>query len=53
MSFSAFNSFLKKLAFQRSKSQLKDLPFISAFNFLTFQLKNQLKNKNKHVILEK
>jgi hypothetical protein len=39
MSFSAFSLFLQKLAFQRSKSQLKNLPFVSAFDFSTFQLK--------------
>jgi hypothetical protein len=27
MSFSAFNLFLQKLTFQRSKNQLKNLPF--------------------------
>jgi hypothetical protein len=39
MRFSIFSSFLQKFAFQRSKSQLKYLSFISAFTFLTFQLK--------------
>jgi hypothetical protein len=36
MNFSAFISFLQKLVFQRSKSRLKSLPFIPAFNFSTF-----------------
>jgi hypothetical protein len=39
MSFSAFSSFLQKLAFQRSKSQLKILSFVSVFSFSAFQLK--------------
>jgi hypothetical protein len=39
MSFSAFSSFLQKLAFQHSKSQLKNLPFVSVFSFSASQLK--------------
>jgi hypothetical protein len=39
MSFSAFSSFLHKLAFQRSKSQLKNLLFVPDFDFSAFQLK--------------
>jgi hypothetical protein len=39
MSFSALKSFFQKLAFQRSKNQLKSLPFVSAFSFSNFQLK--------------
>jgi hypothetical protein len=39
MSFSAFSSFFHKLAFQRFKSQFKNLPFTSAFNFSAFRLK--------------
>jgi hypothetical protein len=39
MSFSAFSSFLQTLTFQRSKSQLKILPFVSAFGFSAFRLK--------------
>jgi hypothetical protein len=38
MSFPAFSSFLHKLAFQRFKSQLKSLSFISAFGFSAFRL---------------
>jgi hypothetical protein len=38
MSFLAFSPFLQKLAFQRSKSQLKSLPFVSAFSFSAFRL---------------
>jgi hypothetical protein len=38
MSFLAFSSFLQKLAFQRSKSQLKSLSFVSAFDFSAFRL---------------
>jgi hypothetical protein len=38
MSFSAFSLFLQKLVFQRSKSQLKSLPFVSTFGFSAFQL---------------
>jgi hypothetical protein len=37
MSFSAFSSFFQKLTFQRSKSQLKNLSFISAFALSAFQ----------------
>jgi hypothetical protein len=39
MSFSAFSSFLHKLVFQRSKRQLKNLLFVSAFSFSIFRLK--------------
>jgi hypothetical protein len=39
MNFSAFSSFLQKLAFQRSKSQLKSLSLVPAFGFLAFRLK--------------
>jgi hypothetical protein len=39
MSFSVFSLFLQKLAFQRSKSQLKNLPFIPDFGFSDFPLK--------------
>jgi hypothetical protein len=39
MNFSVFSSFLQKLTFQRSKSQLKNLPFVSVFVFSAFQLK--------------
>jgi hypothetical protein len=39
MRFSAFSSILQKLAFQRSKSQLKSLLFVSAFGFSAFRLK--------------
>jgi hypothetical protein len=39
MSFSAFSSFLRKIVFQRSKNQLKNLLFISGFDFSAFQLK--------------
>jgi hypothetical protein len=39
MSFPTFSSFLHKLTFQRSKSQLKSLLFVPAFGFLSFQLK--------------
>jgi hypothetical protein len=38
MSFSAFSSFLHKLAFQHSKSQLKSLPFVPASSFSAFWL---------------
>jgi hypothetical protein len=38
MSFSAFSSFLQKLAFQRFKSQLKSLLFVPAFGFSAFWL---------------
>jgi hypothetical protein len=38
MSFSAFSSFLQKLPFQHSKSQLKSLLFVRAFCFTAFQL---------------
>jgi hypothetical protein len=38
MSFSAFSSFLYKLAFQHSKSQLKSLPFVPSFGFSAFGL---------------
>jgi hypothetical protein len=38
MSFSLFSSFLQKLAFQHSKSQLKSLLFVPAFGFLAFRL---------------
>jgi hypothetical protein len=48
MSFSAFSSFLQKLTFQPFKTQLKNLSFIATINFSAFQLKNQLKNRNKH-----
>jgi hypothetical protein len=47
MSFSAFSLFLQKLTFQRSKSELKSLLFISAFAFLAFWLKSQLRSRNK------
>jgi hypothetical protein len=43
MSFSAFSSFLHKLTFQRFKSQLKNLSFVSAFNFSAFRLKKSAK----------
>jgi hypothetical protein len=46
MSFSTFSSFLQKLAFQRSKSQLKSLPFVSAFDFSAFRLE-KLAEKQK------
>jgi hypothetical protein len=39
MSFSPFSSFLQKLTFQCFKSQLKNLPFISTFDFSAFWLK--------------
>jgi hypothetical protein len=39
MRFSAFSSFLQKLAFQRFKSQLKNLSLIPVFVFSIFQLK--------------
>jgi hypothetical protein len=48
MSFSTFSSFLQKLAFQRSKSQLKSLLFISAFGFSAFQLE-KLAEKQKQI----
>jgi hypothetical protein len=38
MSFLAFSAFLQKLAFQRSKSQLKNLPFVPAIGFSAFQV---------------
>jgi hypothetical protein len=38
MRFSAFSSFLQKVAFQRSKSQLKSLSFVFAFGFSAFRL---------------
>jgi hypothetical protein len=47
MSFSAFSSFLHKLAFQRSKSQLKSLPFVSAFGFSTFRLKKPAEKRKR------
>jgi hypothetical protein len=47
MSFSAFSSFLQKLAFQRSKSQLKSLPFVPAFDFLAFWLKKSTEKKEQ------
>jgi hypothetical protein len=40
MSFSAFSSFLQKLAFQRFKSKMKSLPFVSTFGFSAFRLEN-------------
>jgi hypothetical protein len=46
MSFSAFISFLQKLAFQHSKSQLKSLSFVSIFGFSVFQLE-KLAEKQK------
>jgi hypothetical protein len=39
MSFSVFSPFLQKLAFQRYKSQLKNLLFVSTFDFLVFRPK--------------
>jgi hypothetical protein len=51
MSFSDFSSFLQKLAFQCSKNQLKNLPFVSAFGFSAFQLKSQLRSRNKQASL--
>jgi hypothetical protein len=39
MSFSAFSLFFQKFVFLHFKSQLKSLPFVSAFDFSTFQLK--------------
>jgi hypothetical protein len=39
VSFSDFSSFLQKFAFQRSKSQLKNLMVVPTFGFSAFQLK--------------
>jgi hypothetical protein len=39
MSFLAFSSFLHKFTFQRFKSLLKSLLFITVFDFSTFRLK--------------
>jgi hypothetical protein len=49
MNFSAFSSFFQKLAFQRSKSQLKNLPFVSTFGFSAEKVswKSQLRSRNK------
>jgi hypothetical protein len=47
MSFSAFNLFLHKLAFQRSKSQLKSLLFVSAFGFSAFRLKKSAEKQKQ------
>jgi hypothetical protein len=47
MSFSAFNSFLQKLAFQRFKSELKNLLFVSAFAFSAFRLKNSAEKQKQ------
>jgi hypothetical protein len=33
MSFSAFSSFIHKVVFNNSKNKLKNLPFLSTFNF--------------------
>jgi hypothetical protein len=47
MSFSAFSSFLHKLAFQHFKSQLKSSPFISVFDFSAFRLKKSAKKQKQ------
>jgi hypothetical protein len=47
MSFSAFSSFLQKLAFQRSKSQLKSLPFVPAFDFSAFRLERPVEKQEQ------
>jgi hypothetical protein len=38
MDFSIFSSFLHQLTFQRYKSQLKNLLFVSDFNLSVFHL---------------
>jgi hypothetical protein len=47
MSFSLFSSFIQKLAFQRSKSQLKSLPFVSAFGFSAFWLEKPVEKRKQ------
>jgi hypothetical protein len=47
LSFSTFSSFLQELAFQCSKSEFKNLPFVFAFGFSTFQLKKPPKKKKQ------
>jgi hypothetical protein len=47
MKFSAFSSFLQKLAFQRSKSQLKNLLFVPAFDFSAFRLEKLAKKQEQ------
>jgi hypothetical protein len=47
MNFSAFSSFLHKIAFHRFKSHLKNLSFIFTFGFSAFQLKKSAE-KQKH-----
>jgi hypothetical protein len=38
MCFLSFISFIQKLAFQRSKNQLKNLSFVTTFDFSTFRV---------------
>jgi hypothetical protein len=47
MSFSLFSSFIQKLAFQRSKSQLKSLSFVSAFGFSAFWLEKPVEKRKQ------
>jgi hypothetical protein len=47
MSFSSFSLFLQKLAFQRSKRQLKSLSFVPAFGFSAFRLKKPAKKQEQ------
>jgi hypothetical protein len=47
MSFLAFSSFIQKLAFQRSKSELKSLPFVPAFGFSAFRLEKPTEKQEK------
>jgi hypothetical protein len=49
MSFLDFSSFLQKLTFQRSKRQLKSLPFVSAFAFSAFRLKKTAEKQEQTV----
>jgi hypothetical protein len=47
MSFSAFSLFFHKLIFNRSKSQLKSLPFVHVFNLSAFRLKKLAEKKEQ------
>jgi hypothetical protein len=47
MNFSVFSLFLQKLAFQRFKSQLKSLSFVSAFGFSAFLLEKSAEKQKQ------
>jgi hypothetical protein len=51
MSFSAFGSFLHKLIFQRSKNQLKNLPFIFTPSQL-FHLKTPAETRLNQTVMK-